>query len=426
MKRVRTWLVMAWLAISFRFANADDWQHWRGPNRNGITSETSGWRNGTWLSAEPRWRARVGEGSTSPLVVGDRVFVMGWNDQEDTVRCLDANTGRELWLTSYACPRYGRQATGDEGFYAGPTSTPEYDPSSGLLYTLSCDGDLQAWDTRDDGRGVWQRNLYDSFSIPQRPRVGRSGRRDYGYTTAPLIYKDWVLVEVGAETGTIMAFSKATGELAWQSAAKGSAGHTGGLVLMQVEGIPCVAALTFKGLLVTRLDPNRAGETVAEYEWITNFANNIATPAVSNNQVLITSGYNHNTICKLEVSLSGVRKVWEQPVASKVCSPIIHDGRVYWAWQRMRCLDFETGQTIWEGGNFGDAGSCILTADDRLVVWGGRGRLALVETAKRSPREYRELFAIDRVCSDDVWPHVVLSGGQLFCKDRHGNLLCFK
>ncbi|MCA9161490.1 MAG: PQQ-binding-like beta-propeller repeat protein [Planctomycetales bacterium] len=124
MKRVRTWLVMAWLAISFRFANADDWQHWRGPNRNGITSETSGWRNGTWLSAEPRWRARVGEGSTSPLVVGDRVFVMGWSDQKDTVRCLDANTGRELWLTSYACPRYGRQATGDEGFYAGPTSTP--------------------------------------------------------------------------------------------------------------------------------------------------------------------------------------------------------------------------------------------------------------------------------------------------------------
>ncbi|MEZ6110390.1 MAG: hypothetical protein R3C99_05170 [Pirellulaceae bacterium] len=67
----------------------------------------------------------------------------------------------------------------------------------------------------------------------------------------------------------------------------------------------------------------------------------------------------------------------------------------------------------------------FLTADDRLVVWGGRGRLALVETAKRSPREYRELFAIDRVV-EDVWPHVVLSGGQLFCKDRHGNLLCFK
>ncbi|MEZ6110389.1 MAG: hypothetical protein R3C99_05165 [Pirellulaceae bacterium] len=58
MKRVRTWLVMAWLAISFRFANADDWQHWRGPNRNGITSETSGWAHGTWLSAEPRWRAQ--------------------------------------------------------------------------------------------------------------------------------------------------------------------------------------------------------------------------------------------------------------------------------------------------------------------------------------------------------------------------------
>lgn len=414
-----------WFAMSLGFARADDWPHWRGPNRDGIVAEPSGWRDGKWLAAEPRWRTQVGEGSTTPLVVGDRIFVMGWSDQQDTLYCLDADSGRDIWSVRYPCPRYGRQATGDEGLYAGPTSTPEYDPSSGYLYTLSCDGDLHCWDTREQGRRIWHRNLYESYSVPRRPRVGRSGRRDYGYTTAPLVYKDWVLVEVGAETGTIMAFSKTAGELTWQSEAKDPAGHTGGLVVMQVEGVPCVAALTFQGLLVTRLDPNRAGDTVATYEWITDFANNIATPAVSNNHVLITSGYNHHAICKLEVSLTGARRLWEQPVASKVCTPIIHEGRVYWAWQRMRCLDFATGRQLWEGGQFGDAGSCILTADERLVVWGGRGRLALVETAERSPREYLELSQIDRVFKDDVWPHVVLSGGRFVCKDRHGNLVCF-
>jgi hypothetical protein len=35
---------------------------------------------------------------------------------------------------------------------------------------------------------------------------------------------------------------------------------------MTVERIPCVAALTFQGLLVTRLDGENAGKTVAEYE----------------------------------------------------------------------------------------------------------------------------------------------------------------
>jgi outer membrane protein assembly factor BamB len=351
---------------------------------------------------------------------------MGWRDQHDVVSCLQAATGEEDWSVSYKCPRYGRQATGDEGLYSGPTSTPEYDDETGYLYTLSCDGDLNCWDTARRGQRVWGVNLYDDYKVDRRPKVGRSGHRDYGYTTAPLVYGDWLIVEVGADDGTLVAFAKATGKQIWTSNAKGPAGHAGGVVPMQVEGVPCIAALTFRGLLVTRIDAGNEGQTVAEFEWITEFANNIATPAVFENYVLITSGYNHHAICKLEITLRGARQVWQQKFASKVCSPIIHDGRVYWAWQHLRCLDFETGKQLWEGGNFGDAGSCILTADDRLIVWGGRGKVALVETARRSPDKYQELAGINSGFSADAWPHVALAAGRLYCKDRDGNLACFE
>ena len=404
---------------------AADWPHWRGPNRDDTIDESSGWQAGAWRDLQPSWRSNVGEGSSSPLVVGDNLFVLGWKDKADSLTCLDVANGKQRWSVSYPCPRYGRQATGDEGLYSGPTSTPEYDETTGWLYTLSCDGDLICWDTRRQGQRVWNVNLYDKFKVPRRPKVGRSGLRDYGYTTAPLVYGDWLLVEVGAEQGTLIAFQKSTGELAWNSQAKGPAGHTGGLVPMQVEGVPCVAVMTFQGLLVTRLDGPRAGQTVAEYEWITNFINNIATPAVHENFVLITSGYNHDAICKLEISLKGARKIWQQPFSSKVCSPIIHAGNVYWAWQRLHCLDFETGEQKWEGGNFGDPGSCILTGDERLIVWGGRGQLTLVETAGKSADQYKPLASLEKVFNDDVWPHVVLANGRLYCKDRDGNLACF-
>ncbi len=142
--------------------------------------------------------------------------------------------------------------------------------------------------------------------------------------------------------------------------------------------------------------------------------------------VLVTSAYNHQTLCKLEITLEGARKIWEQPFPSKVCSPVIHNGHIYFAWQRMRCLDFETGEQKWEGGTFSDAGSCIVTSDNRIIVWGGRGRLALVDTADRSPATYHELTSIDNVFSTDVWPHVVLANGSLFCKDRDGNIACFE
>lgn len=419
-------LLAAGCLATLPLLQADDWPHWRGIDRNDIIRESSGWSPDGWLAPDSIWKASAGEGSTSPLVISDRVFVMGWRDGKDVVSCLQAATGQEIWSVSYDCPKYGRKATGDEGLYSGPTSSPEFDGSTGFLYTLSCDGDLNCWDTNQRGREVWSLNLYDQYAVERRPKVGRSGLRDYGYTTAPLVYGDWVIAEVGSDKGTLAAFSKSTGKQVWLSEATEPAGHTGGLVPMEVEGIPCVAVMTYQGLLVTRLDVGHEGGTVAQYEWITEFINNIATPAVYKNTVLITSAYNHQAICKLEITLKGAKMVWQQPFPSKVCSPIIHDGHVYLAWQRLRCLDFETGEQKWEGGSFGDAGSCILTADDRLIVWGGRGRLSLVDTAKRSPAEYKELAMIDKICSTDVWPHVVISNGRIFCKDRLGNLTCFE
>ena len=222
-----------------------------------------------------------------------------------------------------------------------------------------------------------------------------------------------------------MAFSRRSGERVWVSQYKGSAGHTGGIVPINVEGVSCVAVLSYEGLHVARLDASQLGKTVAIYPWSTDFANNIATPAVHDSDVLITSGYNHDAIVRLHITLQGATKVWEQPFASKICTPIIDRGRVYWAWQSLHCLDFETGKQHWQGGEFGDAGSCVLTADARLVVWGGRGRLSLVDTEDHAAKGFKELARLDNVFSSDVWPHVTLAGGRLFCKDRLGNLKCF-
>lgn len=340
------------------------------------------------------------------------------------MQCIDAATGKNLWTQSYACPQYGRKATGDEGLYGGPTGTPEYDPSTKLLYTLSVDGDLQCWDAASAGKLVWKLNLYDQFDPPRRPRFGRSGLRDYGYTTAPLVHDDWLLVEVGDDEGTLYAFDKRTGKVTWKSECHDEAGHTGGPVPFTVERVPCVAVLTCKHLVVMRLDTGHEGETVAQYEWWTEFANSIATPTVVGSEMLITSDYNRHAIVKLRATLSGIAEVWKQPYPSKVCSPVVSGGHIYLAWEKVRCLDWETGKLKWEGGRFGDDGSCVVTGDGRLVVW-GRGTLALVDTAQHSPDTYRELTRIEGLAGADCWPHVVLAGGRIYAKDRQGKLMCF-
>ncbi|MBI5759211.1 MAG: PQQ-binding-like beta-propeller repeat protein [Planctomycetales bacterium] len=411
--------------ISISIASADDWPHWRGGQRNGHVNETSGWNGSRWIGSKPTWTASVGEGASSPLVIGGQVFTLGHRDGNDVVSCLDANTGKVVWEMSYPTKLYGRNAMGDQGIYSGPTSTPEFDPATRLLYTLGADGDLHCWDTRQRGAKVWHRNLYDDYQMPRRDKVKRSGQRDYGYTTAPLVHGDWLLVEVGGPTGTIVAFEKRTGREAWRSKVTAVAGHTGGLSPITVEGVPCVAALSFEGLLIVRLDEARAGETVATYPWVTEFANNIASPAVQDDCVLITSAYDHQAMCKLRITLRGAEKLWEQPLPSKTCTPVIHHGRVYVAWNRVRCVDWQSGELVWEGPPVGDAGSCVVTSDDKLIVWAGKGELFLAETSALAKAPYRDLARLSGLAKNDVWPHVVLSNQQILCRDRTGNLTCF-
>jgi len=408
-------------------SSAGDWPHWRGPQRNDVSNEPSGWDGRKWPLGKPDWTKTVGIGCSSPIIAEGKLYVTGWISGSETVRCLDAKTGRELWMQSYRCPKYGRYSTGDKGIYAGPSSTPEYDPQTGFLYTLSIDGDLNCFNTKARGKRVWGLNLYTKYGVKRRPNVGRSRRmlRDYGYTGSPLVHGNMLIVEVGAKAGNLAGFDKRTGKQLWTSQNRDEAGHTAGAVPMTVDGIPCVAVLTIRHLLVARIDAGHEGETVAEYKWTTDFANNIPTPAVQGNSVIITSAYNHYAMCRLDISRTGAKKIWETNRPSGVCSPIVHDGHVYWSWRGVHCVDFKTGEVKWSGGRTGTQGSCILTKDGRLIVWANRGDLLLVETHKRSPKRYNELARVSGVFRADAWPHVVLSHGRLYVKDRRGHLACF-
>ena len=140
---VSTGVVLMFSAV----LHAGDWTHWRGLHRDDMVDESSGWNDGRWQLAES-WKINVGEGSTTPVVIGNRLYSMGWKNERDTVVCIETASGEIVWSQSYPSPRYGRFGVGDKGLYFGPTSSPEYDPETQCLYTLSCDGEVICWDTK--------------------------------------------------------------------------------------------------------------------------------------------------------------------------------------------------------------------------------------------------------------------------------------
>ena len=421
-------ILIAILCLSFP-AFGDDWPQWRGPNHNDISQEKSGWPNG-W-PPKKLWSTNVGWGCTSPIIAHGRLYVMGWSGNRsgrnqvgtDTIHCFEAHTGKLLWKQSYRCRYQGRVRTGDTGQYGGPSSTPSFDAETGYLYTLSIDGDLRCWDTKQQGSPVWTINFYDKYKVPQRPQTTSRGKRDYGYTSCPLIQGDLLIMEVGGDEGTLMAFNKRDGQREWISSCREPAGHSGGSVPLSVQGVPCVASFALRKLAVVRIDKGYEGQTVAEYDWITDFGNNIATPAVANNRIILTSGYNQRKTGLLEITLDGAKQLWSSREYSGVSSPVVYKDNIYIADGYLKCLDLESGQLKWRGGRVGH-GSCIVTAgDDKIVVFGS-STLALVE-ATPSGGKYKELYRVEGVCSDTCYPHVAFSDGFICCKDKAGNLICF-
>jgi len=416
-------VLLAW-CIAAATAGAADWPHWRGPDRNDTTAEDSGWDRGAWPLGDPAWTAQVGIGGTSPIVAGGHVYVMGWSEGAETVLSLDAATGREVWRQSYACPEHPRYHKGDESLYGGPSSTPEFDAETGYLYTLSTDGDLNCWDTGDGGRRVWGGNLYDQYGVPRRPNVG-GDQRDYGYVTSPLVYGDWLIVEVGSGQGTLLAYDKRTGAGAWASECTDPAGHCAGMVLMDVGGVSCVGTLTLHRFLLARLDPGHEGETLATWDWQTDFANAIPSPAVAGESVILSAGYNTSRTERVRFTPAGPELVWKITGRfTKVCSPVVYNDCVYFAWQKLRCFDLATGQQRWEGGSFGDDASCLVTADGRIIVFGHK-RIVLAESADRSPDAYTELSARAGAGSGYCWPHLAMAEGRIYVKDAKGSLMCY-
>src|SRR5690242_18376232 len=85
--------------------HAADWYRWRGPDLNGISTET-GWST-NWPAEGPKqlWKASVGMGFASFAVSQGRAYTTGNNGSDtDTIYCFDAVTGAEIWKHSFPCP----------------------------------------------------------------------------------------------------------------------------------------------------------------------------------------------------------------------------------------------------------------------------------------------------------------------------------
>jgi len=385
-------------AIVLGIAQAADWPNYRGPNYNGISSET-GWTS-TWPEDGPKvlWKYSIGIGFASMSVSGGKVYATGNIKDNDILYCLDAETGKEIWKKSYPCPLYNKQHEG------GPCATPTVEGNA--VYTFSKDGDAIRFDTVT-GKIVWHKNLNKELGL-KHP--------GWYFASSPFIAGDLVIYNAGTH-GT--AFKKADGSLAWQSG-KGASGYSTA-VPFEIGGQKGVAMVVCEELI--GLNP-ATGKVMWKLPWKTSYDINAADAIISGDTIFISSGYNKG--CAL-VKISGgdVTKVWQnRNMRNQINCSVLWEGHIYGfdgqvdGGGKLTCLDLATGEKKWSQGGMG-TGS-LMIADGKLIILGETGTLVI---AAASPEGFKELASAE-ILTGKCWTVPVLANGRIYARNAAGQLVC--
>lgn len=375
---------------------ADDWPQWRGPNRDGISSETGLLK--TWPQGGPplAWRAQgAGEGYSSFAVSGGTMYTIGARGGEEFVMAFSAADGKKVWET-----RLGRRFDNDRG--GGPRSTPTVDGDR--LYAYGASGDIAALELKS-GKPVWTVNVLQRFA---------GSNIIWGLSESPLVLEDRILVAAGGAKGSIVALRKSDGGTIWQ-AGDDRAGYSSA-VLHEAGGIR--QAIFFTASKATGVNVDN-GWVLWNYDRVSNRTANIATPIVRGNRVFLSSDYGTGAAL-LELTTRGkqvdAREVYftNEMRNHHASSVLIGDHLYGFSSSILTAMRFDTGEVAWRNRSVGKGS--VIFADDRLYLFSEQGVVGLAEP---SPSGYMEhgRFTI-QTGSLPTWSHPVVSGGRLFLRDQ--------
>ncbi|MBA4104606.1 MAG: polyvinylalcohol dehydrogenase [Pirellula sp.] len=405
-------LALITLATLGGWTQAANWAQWRGPDRDGISAEKGLLKR--WPAEGPKlaWQAdELGDGYSTPAIVGDRIYLLGNEGLEDEyVLCLNAAGGEKIWRT-----RIGNVGNPDQRPpYPGARSTPTVDGDA--LYALGSDGDLARLDVKT-GEIAWTKNLRTDFG-------GKPGV--WAYSESPLVDGDVVIATPGGDEATIVGLNKATGELVWKSAIPEMEAAYASAVKADLAGRTQYVQFLSKGLVGVDA---ASGELLWQYDHTAQGSMaNIPTPVVDGDFIYSASGKGGGGLVKIVAKGDKfeAEEIYFEPQLPRAIggSVLIGDHLYGTSSDSLMCVEFATGEVVWRDRSIGAAGVCY--ADGLLYLHGENGDVALVEA---TPTEYREVGKFTPPNAPDrgkskAWAYPVVADGKLYVFDW-GTLWCF-
>lgn len=389
------------ILISSTDVFSQDWSQFRGITRD---SRVTGFKApAKWPSELTlQWKVTVGTGDATPVLVGSKLYLHTRQGGEETILCLDAETGKELWKYGYPAPA----VTGPASSHPGPRGTPA--AADGKIVTIGVSGIVKCLDMAT-GKSLWGKNE-PSIPVPQ-----------FSTGMSPIIYNNLVILQLGGkDNGQVVAFDLETGSEKWKYTGEGPAYASPSL--MMVDKAVQLVLFTEKSLMA--VDPVNG-----KFLWKTDapplqrFYTSVS-PYIDGNKIYYT-GLGSGTK-GVEITRQGdkyvSRELWSNSeIGAKWNTPILKDGFLYGFsdQRRIYCLNASNGQTAWIDNTTSSDFATIVDCGSVIIGFPSTGNLIVFNP---DPGSYSEI-AKYKVSETAVYAFPVIAGNRIYVKDEDSLML---
>ena len=418
--RIISTLLLCLAAKVFADSAAEQfWPQWRGPLANGVGPKAN--PPLTWSeTSNVKWKLAIpGEGDATPIIWGDRVFLLSAVPVENgseagkekapngtfrfTVFCIDRNSGKILWqkVARETSPHEGRQE--NNTFASGsPVTDGKY------IWAFFGSRGLYCYDL--DGNLKWQKD----FGL-MKTKMG------FGEGASPALSGDTLIIYWDHEgEDFIAAFDKSTGKELWRQPRDEGTGWSTPLIV------------EFKGQ--KQVVVNATGK-VRSYDLATGkelwscggqTVNAIPSPVSEGDLVYLTSGFRGSTLQAIRLGKTGDLTgtdaiVWSHNKGTPyVPSPLLADNYLYLISGNdnlVSCLDAKTGEAYFQRERLESLRAIYaspVAAGDRVYVLGREGVCTVL---KKGPK--LEVLAVNKVEDARSDASIALVDKQLFLRTAH-------
>ena len=406
----------------------DNWPAWRGPLVNGVAPNAD--PPVRWSTSENiRWKLDLpGQSNATPIIWGDRVFVITATESERTVGqlsaqkaeppggyrttrpknyyqfqvyCINRKTGKILWQ------RMAVESVPHEGHHKNNTYASGSPATDGKrLYVTFGSHGLFCYDL--DGKPIWQRDLGDMIT-----------RFGWGEGASPAVYGDILAVNWDHEgSSAVYVLDAATGETRWRQNRDEETTWGTPLIVKHRGSEQLILNATRR---VTSYDL-ASGKVLWECGGQT--AVPISTPVTLDDMVICMTGYRASAAYAIPLDSTGditgtdsIRWSYNRNTPY-VPSPLLYGQRLYFTKVNqavLSCLEAKTGKPLMEAVRLPDLRELYaspLGAADRIYFVGRDGTTVVI---KNQPR--LEVLAVNRL-DDPIDASPAAAGKELFLRSK--------